>query len=204
MVEPWLGFYFDEDADAAEDPEPSIDPAVAAKLDLLAEAFDRRAYAKTVKLADELLFEPHVVELANAAPAATIDHGLVMIGEQRKRPERRARGRDALEQGHRHGAGERPAQRARPAGGFSQARAVSVARSFPFNLRVPPGRLFSVNACSSPPSTYLRFVLYTVEVPADTARAISSSGTCSSISRQVHTSNACGRVSAICSAVMRW
>jgi ATP-dependent RNA helicase RhlE len=37
------------------------------------------------KLADELLHDPHVVELANAAPAATIDHGLIMVAEPRKR-----------------------------------------------------------------------------------------------------------------------
>jgi len=37
------------------------------------------------RLADEVLNDPHVVELANSAPAATIDHALVMIGENRKR-----------------------------------------------------------------------------------------------------------------------
>jgi len=37
------------------------------------------------RLADELLHEPHVVELATTAPAATIDHGLVLVAEQRKR-----------------------------------------------------------------------------------------------------------------------
>ncbi|MBD3220197.1 DEAD/DEAH box helicase [bacterium] len=37
------------------------------------------------RLADELLYEPHVVELATSAPAATIDHGLVLVAEQRKR-----------------------------------------------------------------------------------------------------------------------
>ncbi len=37
------------------------------------------------KLANDLLKVPHVVELADAAPAATIDHALVMIPEQRKR-----------------------------------------------------------------------------------------------------------------------
>ena len=37
------------------------------------------------RLADEMLHEPHVVELATAAPAATIDHGLVMVAETRKR-----------------------------------------------------------------------------------------------------------------------
>ncbi len=36
-------------------------------------------------LADDLLRNPHVVELADAAPAATIDHALVMVAEQRKR-----------------------------------------------------------------------------------------------------------------------
>jgi len=36
-------------------------------------------------LADDLLRNPHVVELANASPAATIDHALVMVPEQRKR-----------------------------------------------------------------------------------------------------------------------
>ncbi|HPF69237.1 MAG TPA: DEAD/DEAH box helicase [Candidatus Krumholzibacteria bacterium] len=36
-------------------------------------------------LADEMLIDPHVVELASRAPAATIDHGLVMIPERRKR-----------------------------------------------------------------------------------------------------------------------
>ncbi|MCB1182322.1 DEAD/DEAH box helicase [bacterium] len=37
------------------------------------------------RLADELLHRPHVVELANRAPAATIDHALVLVGEDRKR-----------------------------------------------------------------------------------------------------------------------
>jgi ATP-dependent RNA helicase RhlE len=37
------------------------------------------------RLANEMLHDPHVVELANTAPAATIDHGLVMVAEQRKR-----------------------------------------------------------------------------------------------------------------------
>jgi len=37
------------------------------------------------RLADDLLNTPHVVELANAAPVATIDHALVLVPEQRKR-----------------------------------------------------------------------------------------------------------------------
>ena len=37
------------------------------------------------RLANEVLRSPHVVELADAAPAATIDHALVMVGEQQKR-----------------------------------------------------------------------------------------------------------------------
>ncbi len=37
------------------------------------------------RLADELLHEPHVVELATSGPAETIDHGLVLVAEQRKR-----------------------------------------------------------------------------------------------------------------------
>jgi ATP-dependent RNA helicase RhlE len=36
-------------------------------------------------LADNLLYEPHVVELADKAPASTIDHALYHIGESRKR-----------------------------------------------------------------------------------------------------------------------
>ncbi len=36
-------------------------------------------------LADEVLHEPHVVELANSAPAETIDHALYPVSEQRKR-----------------------------------------------------------------------------------------------------------------------
>ena len=36
-------------------------------------------------LANDLLNKPHVVELADATPAATIDHALVMVGEQSKR-----------------------------------------------------------------------------------------------------------------------
>jgi ATP-dependent RNA helicase RhlE len=36
-------------------------------------------------LANEMLRNPKVVELANAAPAATIDHALVLVPEQRKR-----------------------------------------------------------------------------------------------------------------------
>ncbi len=37
------------------------------------------------RLANEMLHEPHVVELADSAPAETIDHALVMVAEQRKR-----------------------------------------------------------------------------------------------------------------------
>ena len=37
------------------------------------------------RLADDLLKNPHVVELADSAPAATIDHALVMVAERRKR-----------------------------------------------------------------------------------------------------------------------
>ena len=36
-------------------------------------------------LANDLLQEPHVVELADSAPVGTIDHGLVLIAEKRKR-----------------------------------------------------------------------------------------------------------------------
>ena len=36
-------------------------------------------------LADDLLRDPHVVELADAAPASTIDHALYPVAEQRKR-----------------------------------------------------------------------------------------------------------------------
>jgi len=36
-------------------------------------------------LANVLLKDPHVVELADAAPAATIDHALVLVAEKRKR-----------------------------------------------------------------------------------------------------------------------
>ena len=36
-------------------------------------------------LADELLDEPHVVELARSAPAETVDHALVPVAEKRKR-----------------------------------------------------------------------------------------------------------------------
>jgi ATP-dependent RNA helicase RhlE len=36
-------------------------------------------------LADDLLTNPHVVELANTAPVATIDHALYLVAEQRKR-----------------------------------------------------------------------------------------------------------------------
>lgn len=35
-------------------------------------------------LADELLIDPHVVELANTAPAATVDHALYLVSERRK------------------------------------------------------------------------------------------------------------------------
>ncbi len=38
------------------------------------------------RLADELLYDPHVVELADQAPASTIDHALYLVGETRKRP----------------------------------------------------------------------------------------------------------------------
>ena len=37
------------------------------------------------RLADDLLTNPHVVELAGTAPVATVDHGLYMVGEGRKR-----------------------------------------------------------------------------------------------------------------------
>jgi len=37
------------------------------------------------RLADEVLEDPHVVELADAAPAATIDHALYPVAERRKR-----------------------------------------------------------------------------------------------------------------------
>ena len=37
------------------------------------------------RLADDLLTDPHVVELAGTAPVATVDHGLYMIGEGQKR-----------------------------------------------------------------------------------------------------------------------
>jgi superfamily II DNA/RNA helicase len=36
------------------------------------------------RLADDLLRKPHVVELADSAPAATIDHALYLVNEQRK------------------------------------------------------------------------------------------------------------------------
>ena len=36
-------------------------------------------------LADEMLHQPHQVELADSQPAATIDHALVLVDEQRKR-----------------------------------------------------------------------------------------------------------------------
>jgi len=37
------------------------------------------------RLADEILTDPHVVELADSAPAATIDHALIPVDEGRKR-----------------------------------------------------------------------------------------------------------------------
>jgi len=37
------------------------------------------------RLADDLLSDPHVVELADATPAATVDHALYMVGHRRKR-----------------------------------------------------------------------------------------------------------------------
>ena len=36
-------------------------------------------------LADDILRNPHVVELADATPAETIDHGLYLVADQRKR-----------------------------------------------------------------------------------------------------------------------
>jgi len=36
-------------------------------------------------LADDVLYDPHVVELADSAPAETIDHALIYVGEPRKR-----------------------------------------------------------------------------------------------------------------------
>lgn len=37
------------------------------------------------RLADDLLTDPHVVELADQAPASTVDHSLCLVAEQRKR-----------------------------------------------------------------------------------------------------------------------
>ena len=37
------------------------------------------------RLADDLLEDPHVVELADTAPVATVDHALCLVAEQRKR-----------------------------------------------------------------------------------------------------------------------
>ncbi len=37
------------------------------------------------RLADDLLTDPHVVELAGTGPAATVDHALVLVAERRKR-----------------------------------------------------------------------------------------------------------------------
>ncbi len=37
------------------------------------------------RLADSVLTDPHVVELADSAPAGTIDHGLYLVAERRKR-----------------------------------------------------------------------------------------------------------------------
>ncbi len=37
------------------------------------------------RLADQLLKKPHVVELADKAPVATVDHALVLVAERRKR-----------------------------------------------------------------------------------------------------------------------
>jgi ATP-dependent RNA helicase RhlE len=37
------------------------------------------------RLADDVLYDPHVVELSHSAPAETIDHGLYLVAESRKR-----------------------------------------------------------------------------------------------------------------------
>ncbi len=37
------------------------------------------------RLADDLLTDPHVIDLAGTAPVATVDHGLYIVGEGRKR-----------------------------------------------------------------------------------------------------------------------
>jgi ATP-dependent RNA helicase RhlE len=37
------------------------------------------------RLADDLLTNPHVVELADSAPASTVDHALYLVAERRKR-----------------------------------------------------------------------------------------------------------------------
>ncbi|MBW2726407.1 MAG: DEAD/DEAH box helicase, partial [Deltaproteobacteria bacterium] len=37
------------------------------------------------RLADDLLTNPHIVELADSTPASTIDHGLYLVAEPRKR-----------------------------------------------------------------------------------------------------------------------
>jgi ATP-dependent RNA helicase RhlE len=44
-----------------------------------------RTFSQIRGLADELLVDPHVVELADATPAATIDHALYPVVEARKR-----------------------------------------------------------------------------------------------------------------------
>src|SRR3984893_17096711 len=66
-------------------------------------------------------------------------------------------------------------QRARPLGGFAQAVATSKASSLPVSLRSAPGRGSSLSARSRLPSTNRRLVRYTVEPPAATVCAISSS-----------------------------
>ena len=61
------------------------------------------------RLADDLLTNPHVVELAGTAPVATVDHGLYMVGEGRKRvPARTPSHRRRLRLGHYFHSNEAP------------------------------------------------------------------------------------------------
>src|SRR5262249_6353089 len=63
----------------------------------------------------------------------------------------------------------------RPAGGVLQARATKKASCLPSNLWIAPGRLRSVSALGSPPSTNRCRVRWTVESPTRKMAAISSS-----------------------------
>src|SRR5258708_2689741 len=75
--------------------------------------------------------------------------------------------------------------RARPTGGREHATATKTASSLAPSLRGAPGRGDSLSATAKPSSTKRCLVLYTVDVPTPTVRAISSSVDWASAARRI-------------------